>query len=380
MTTGASGGSAVPAREELRRARSVVVKVGSALLAAREPDPFAGFAAQVARLRADGVRVVLVTSGAIALGFPALGLVERPKDLAGLQAAAAAGQSKLMWRWGEAFARHGVEVAQVLLTHADLRDRRRYLNARQAFLRLLDAGVLPVVNENDTVAVDEIKLGDNDTLAAQVCGLCDAQVVVLLTGAAGLYTADPSVDPTAVRVPVVEVLDDAVRALAGPAARLGTGGMITKLDAAVAAQRHGAGTVIAPGRLDDVLAKVFSGEDVGTLIVAPPGEREGARKRWIGTALRPRGTIFVDDGAEQALTKKNASLLFAGVRTVDGTFLAGDAVNVARAKDGVVFARGLTRLSSPDARLVAGKKTSEAHGLLPALPDELIHRDDLVLL
>jgi glutamate 5-kinase len=284
-----------------------------------------------------------------------------------------------MWRWGEAFAAHGVEVAQILLTHADLRDRRRYLNARQAFARLLEAGVVPIVNENDTVAVDEIKLGDNDTLAAQVCGLCDADVVVLLTSAAGLYTADPSLDASAVRVPVVNELDDAVRALAGPAARLGTGGMITKLDAAAAAQKHGASTLIAPGRVDDVLAKLLAGDDVGTLITAPLAERESARKRWIGTALRPKGTVLVDAGAEAAL-KKNASLLFAGVKAVAGDFAPGDAINIGSNDDGRVFARGITRLSAADARAVAGKKTAAAHALVDALPDELVHRDDLVLL
>ena len=386
-------------RAELTKARRVVVKIGSALLAG-SGEPFASFAAQIVALRQRGVQVTLVSSGAIALGFPALGLRERPRDLAGLQAAAAAGQSKLMWRWAEAFHAHGVEVAQVLLTHADLRDRRRYLNARQAFLRLLECGVIPVVNENDTVAVDEIKLGDNDTLAAQVCGLCDADVVVLLTGAAGLFTADPAVDNNATRVAIVTDLES-VRSLAGPAARLGTGGMITKLDAAAAAQKHGAATVIAPGRLPDVLARVITeGDDVGTLIETPAAERASARKRWIGTALRPRGTVVVDAGAERAL-RKNASLLFAGVRAVEGEFVPGDAINVAvddvsvavddvsephvrgpheRSGGRRVFARGLTRLSSADARAVAGKKTAEAHALVNALPDELVHRDDLVLL
>ena len=367
----------VEARAELTSARRVVVKVGSALLT--EPSAFDRLATQVAGLRTRGMTVVVVSSGAIALGFPALGLSQRPRDLAGLQAAAAAGQSKLMWRWGEAFQKHGAEVAQVLLTHADLRDRRRYLNARQAFLRLLEAGVVPVVNENDTVAVDEIKLGDNDTLAAQVCGLCDAQVVVLLTGAAGLFTADPSKDPNAVRVPIVDELTDSVRKLAGAAAALGTGGMITKLEAAAQAQTHGAATVIAPGRLDDVLAKVFSGDDVGTLIRAPGVDRERARKRWIGTVLRPHGTVYVDDGAAKAL-RKNASLLFAGVREVEGEFAPGDAIHIAHVDDRAVFARGLTRLSSQDAKTVAGKKTAEAHALVVALPDELVHRDDLVML
>lgn len=366
------------ARPELKEARRVVVKIGSALLAGSD-DPFVSYAAQIAALRGRGVSVVLVSSGAIALGFPSLGLSQRPKDLAGLQASAAAGQSKLMWRWGEAFQAHGLHVAQILLTHADLRDRRRYLNARQAFTRLLDCGVVPIVNENDTVAVDEIKLGDNDTLAAQVCGLCDAQVVVLLTGAPGLYTADPSLDATAVRVPIVEVLDDAVRKLAGAAANLGTGGMVTKLEAAAQAQTHGASTVIAPGRLADVVARVFDGDDVGTLIRAPAVDRSSARKRWIGTALRPKGTVLVDEGAERAL-RKNASLLFAGVCAVEGTFAPGDAVHIARIDDGTPFARGLTRLSSADARAVAGRKTADAHALVDALPDELVHRDDLVLL
>ena len=374
------------ARPELTGVSRVVIKIGSALLAGTIPcrgsggasDPFAAFAAQIAGLRARGLSVALVSSGAIALGFPSLGLGQRPKDLAGLQASAAAGQSKLMWRWAESFYAHGLEVAQILLTHDDLRDRRRYLNARQAFMRLLECGVVPVVNENDTVAVDEIKLGDNDTLAAQVCGLCDAQLIVLLTGAPGLYTADPTLDPSAVRVPIVRVLDEHVRKLAGAAAALGTGGMVTKLEAAAQAQTHGAATVIAPGHLPDVLARVLDGDDVGTLICAPV-DRESARKRWIGTALRPKGTVFVDEGAERAL-KKNASLLFAGVREVEGTFVPGDPIQIARALDKAVFARGLTRLSSQDARAVAGKKSAQAHALVNALPDELVHRDDLVLL
>ena len=366
------------ARAELLSARRVVVKIGSALLA-KSPEAFAELAAQVAALRGRGLEVAVVSSGAIALGLAPLGLGSRPRDLPSLQAAAAAGQSRLMWRWGEAFARHQLEVAQVLLTHGDLRERRRYLNARSAMTRLLEAGIIPIVNENDSVSVDEIKLGDNDTLAAEVCGLVDADVVVLLTGAPGLFTADPSLDPTAVRIPVVELIDDRVRALAGPPAALGTGGMVTKLTAAENAGRHGAGPVIAPGAVADVLVKVFAGEDVGTWVRAPENERANARKRWISTTLRPKGTLYVDGGAQAAL-QKHASLLFAGVREVEGSFQPGDAVNVARADTRAPFARGLVRLSSDDARRVAGKKTAEAQALVAALPDELIHRDDLVLL
>ncbi|MBI1949703.1 MAG: glutamate 5-kinase [Deltaproteobacteria bacterium] len=366
------------ARDELTAARRVVVKVGSALLA-KSPDAFARLAAQVAALRGRGLEVAVVSSGAIALGLVPLGLSSRPRDLPSLQAAAAAGQSRLMWRWGEAFAAHRLEVAQVLLTHGDLRERRRYLNAKSAMRRLLEAGVIPIVNENDSVSVDEIKLGDNDTLAAEVCGLIDGEVVVLLTGAAGLFTADPSLDPTATRIPEVEVIDDRVRALAGPPAALGTGGMVTKLTAAENAGRHGAGTVIAPGDVDDVLVKVFAGEDLGTLLRAPAGAKESARKRWISTTLRPRGTLYVDEGAERAL-RKHASLLFAGVREVTGSFQPGDPVDVARAGDRAPFARGLVRLNAEDARRVAGMKTAEAQAVVAALPDELIHRDDLVLL
>lgn len=366
------------ARDELLSARRVVVKVGSALLA-KSPDAFARLAAQVATLRARGLEVAVVSSGAIALGVAPLGLAARPRDLPSLQAAAAAGQSRLMWRWGEAFAAHQLEVAQVLLTHGDLRERRRYLNAKSAMRRLLEAGVIPIVNENDSVSVDEIKLGDNDTLAAEVCGLVDADVVVLLTGAAGLFTADPALDAAAVRIPVVDAIDDRVRALAGPPAALGTGGMVTKLTAAENAGRHGASTVIAPGGVDDVLARLFRGDDIGTLLRAPAGAKESARKRWISTTLRPRGTVYVDEGAERAL-KKHASLLFAGVREVSGGFTPGDPVDVARAHDRTPFARGLVRLSADDARRVAGMKTTDAQAVLAGLPDELIHRDDLVLL
>jgi glutamate 5-kinase len=311
----------------------------------------------------------VVSSGAIALGLKPMGLTTRPTDLASLQAAAAAGQSRLMARWADAFAHHQVDVAQVLLTHADLTDRRRYLNARQALLRLLQAGVVPIINENDTVAVDEIKVGDNDTLAAATCGLVDGQAVVLLTGAAGLYTADPSIDKTAVRVPVVDDISADIRALAGGAAHHGTGGMITKLDAAVMARAHGACTIIAPGRHDDVLAALWSGDDIGTLVLAPADAPGSARKRWLATALRPRGALWIDDGAARAL-KTHASLLPVGVREVEGRFHVGDCVSIGTISDRQVFARGLVQLDDEDARAAAGK----AHA------DELVHRDDLALL
>ncbi len=362
-------------RAALTHAKRVVVKVGSALLA-DGGDAFVRIAQQVVALRARGISVVLVSSGAIALGLSALKYATRPKDLASLQACAAAGQSKLMALWDDAFARHDVAVAQVLLTHEDLRHRHRYLNARQALFKLVERGAVAVVNENDTVATAEIKLGDNDTLAAQVCGLVDADLVVLLTQSAGLFTADPSLDASATRIATVDDID-AVRVFAGGAAAFGTGGMVTKLDAAAIARAHGASTVIAPGRAPDVLLHICAGDDVGTWLTVPPDGKAGARKRWILTTLRSRGVLVVDDGAVRALNN-DASLLSAGVLRVEGDFGAGDAVDVVTV-DGVVLAKGLVALSADDARRVQGKKSAEAAALLGHdPPDALIHKDDLV--
>ncbi len=359
-------------RDALSLARCVVIKVGSALLVG-DGDPFARLADDVVALRARGLRVLVVSSGAIALGLAPMGLAARPRDLPSLQAAAAAGQSRLMAKWAEAFARHGVSVAQVLLTRADVEDRHRYLNARNALVRLVDGGLVPIVNENDTVAVEEIKFGDNDSLAADVAGLVSADVVVLLTKIGALFAGDPRVDANAARVPLVERIDD-VRKYAGAAALHGTGGMITKLDAAERASRHGASTVIASER--DLVA-VFRGDDVGTWFRA--SERPiNARKRWIATALRPGGFLTVDAGAEQAL-RDGASLLPAGVRAVDGAFDVGDAVDVVGPKG--VFARGLVGVDDDDLRRIAGMRTDKARETLGVpVPDEIIHRDDLVLL
>jgi glutamate 5-kinase len=364
------------ARTRLTHAKRVVVKIGSALLKSTTRDPFAHFAAEIMALKREGREVVVVSSGAIALGLTAMKLSTRPTDLPSLQAAAAAGQSRLMGRWAQAFDWFAVDVAQILLTHDDLKDRRRWHNARQALGVLLARGIVPIINENDTVGVAEIKLGDNDTLAAATAGLVDADAVVLLTGAPGLYTADPSQDPSAVRVPVVEQLTDEVRALAGGAADHGTGGMITKLEAAAIARRHGAQTVIAPGKDAGILARVFSGDDVGTVIAASAADRENERRRWIGT-LKARGTITVDAGAARAL-RTNASLLFAGVRAVAGEFEAGDVVAIVD-EAGSPIARGVAAVDGDTARLVMGKKTADARAVVADLPDELVHRDELVV-
>jgi len=371
-----------PARAALKSAKRVVVKVGSALLADDgNEDPFARFAHGVAALLDAGRDVVMVSSGAIALGWPILGYKERPKDLPGLQASAAAGQGRLISRWERAFAPHGRHVAQVLITHGDLASRKRYINARHAVGRLLERGAIPVFNENDTVAVDEIRFGDNDVLAGSITDLVGADLLVLLTGADGFYAADPSVDPTATRIPVIETIDAELWSAAGPAALHGTGGMKTKLKAAETARTLGATTVIAPGRSPDVLTRVLAGEDIGTLVVAAPDGTLGARKRWIKNQLRPLGRIFVDAGAARAL-RGGASLLFAGVRGVEGEFAVGDPVDVVlEGGEGGAIARGLSALASGDARKVAGLRTDVARATLDVpLPDELIHRDDLVVL
>jgi glutamate 5-kinase len=364
------------ARTRLVTAKRVVVKIGSALLKSATRDPFAHFAAEIMGLRREGREVVVVSSGAIALGLTALHLQARPTDLPTLQAAAAAGQSRLMGRWAQAFDWFDVEVAQILLTHDDLKDRRRWCNARQALAVLLERGVVPIINENDTVGVAEIKLGDNDTLAAATAGLVDADVVVLLTGAPGLFTADPHKDPSATRIPIVEQLTDDVRALAGGAAAHGTGGMTTKLEAAAIARRHGAQTVIAPGNEVGILSRVCAGDDVGTVIAASAADRENERRRWIGT-LKARGTIVVDAGAARAL-RTHASLLFAGVTEVSGDFEAGDVVLIVHAGRGVV-ARGVVAVDADTARQVMGQRTSDARLRWPELPDELVHRDGLVV-
>lgn len=364
-----------PSRLRLTQSKRVVVKIGSALLKSTARDPFAHFASEVMALRRSGHEVVIVSSGAIALGLTAMKIATRPTDLPTLQAAAACGQSRLMNHWARAFAWFDLEVAQILLTHDDLKDRRRWKNARQALAVLLERGIVPIINENDTVGVAEIKLGDNDTLAAATAGLVDADTVVLLTGAPGLFTADPGRDPLATRLAVVDTVTDDIRALAGGADAHGTGGMITKLEAATVARRHGAQTVIAPGKDAGILEAVFRGDDVGTVVSASAADRGRERKRWIGS-LKSRGTIVVDDGAVRAL-RKDGSLLFAGVVSVAGDFEAGDVIAVVD-RAGATVCRGLASVDDDDARRVMGRKTADARTIVADLPDELIHRDELV--
>jgi glutamate 5-kinase len=360
-----------------------VVKVGSGLIAdpTRGPDParIEPLAAELARARRAGIEVALVTSGAIAAGTARLGLAERPRSIPEKQAAAAVGQAALMWHYEQACAAHGLRVAQVLLTQEDVGARARYLNARNTLLTLLGFGVLPVINENDTVAVEEIKVGDNDNLAALVAGLIDADLLVLLSDIDGLYTGDPRCDPAARRIEVVEAITAAMERQAGAGGPLGTGGMLTKLQAAQKAMAAGIPMVIADGRHPEVLGAVLRGERIGTYF-RPRTDRLAARKRWIATALPPQGAVAVDAGARRALVEQGRSLLPSGITGVVGQFAAGDVVGV-RDAEGREFARGLASWDAREIALLRGARTAEIERRLGyRVADEVIHRDNLVIL
>lgn len=373
-----------PARRALPKVKRLVVKVGSGLISSSSagllPDRIAALADEMALLVKDGKEVVLVSSGAIASGMARLGLTRRPRSIPEKQAAAAVGQSALMWHYEQAFARFGIRVAQVLLTQEDISERRRYLNARNTLLVLLGFHVLPIVNENDTVAVEEIKVGDNDNLAALVAHLIDADLLVLLTDVDGLYTGDPRRDPGARRLETVEAVTEEIQRLVWDAeGRVSVGGMSTKLEAAQKVTSSGIPMVIASGRESGMLPRVLRGEPVGTYF-APRGDRLAARKRWIAFAAPPQGRLTVDAGARNALTERGKSLLPSGVVDVEGEFHAGEVVSLSE-PDGKEFARGLINYDAVELRKIQGAKTSALEELLGYKSfDEVIHRDNLVLL
>jgi glutamate 5-kinase len=367
----------------LTHADPVVVKVGTNVLA----DPtgrldfprIQALADQLQRLRAGGRRVALVSSGAIGAGVGKLNLGRRPTDLPHLQACAAVGQTALMQLYQEALAPHGVLPAQVLLTAADFDSRPRYLNVRHTLLTLFECGCLPVINENDTVSVAEIKFGDNDHLAAMVANLLRAPLLVLLTNVDGLYTADPRSDPTAKLVPTVPHIDKAVAGMAGATkSSLGTGGMRSKLRAARLATAAGGAVVMANGSVDGVLDAIFSGQPVGTLFTAH-ADALPAWKRWLGFTARPKGAVRVDAGAVRAVRDQGKSLLPVGVTAVEGEFGKGDVVAVV-GPDGAEVGRGLTNYPADDTRRIAGRKTDQLGAVLGAVRYvELIHRDNFTM-
>jgi glutamate 5-kinase len=368
----------------LKNAKRLVVKVGSSLVTNQgqglDHGALAGWAEQIARLRQTGRQVALVSSGAIAEGMQRLGWKRRPHALHQLQAAAAVGQMGLVHVYESCFRKHSLMTSQVLLTHEDLADRKRYLNARSTLLTLLDLGVIPVINENDTVATDEIRFGDNDTLASLVTNLIEAEVLVILTDQAGLYTSDPRQDPTARLVQDGTAGDPALEAMAGGAGSpIGLGGMITKVLAAKRAARSGAHTIIASGREQDVLLRLARGEQLGTQLGAPSATL-AARKQWLADQLQVRGALLLDAGAATALTVQGKSLLAIGVHDVTGEFERGELVSCIDPAQREI-ARGLVNYNATDTRRILRTPSHEIEARLGYVGEpELIHRDNLVLL
>lgn len=369
-------------RQELGRSQRWVVKIGSALLTndgqglAREA--MKGWVSQMAELRRQGVEVVLVSSGAVAEGMMRLGWKKRPAALHELQAAAAVGQMGLVQAYEQLFQQDGLHTAQILLTHDDLSNRKRYLNARSTLRTLVGLGVVPVINENDTVATDEIRFGDNDTLAAMVANLIEADLLVILTDQQGMYTKDPRQHPDAVLISEERAENNALLAMAGGGGVLGRGGMITKVRAARLAARSGAATWIVSGRIDNVLLRLRAAEQVGTLLL-PSTAPVTARKQWLAGQLQSRGRLTIDAGAVRVLRESGRSLLPVGVKHVEGRFQRGELVTCVD-ENGEEVAKGLVNYGAEEAQVIMGRSTDKIGELLGYIDEpELIHRDNLIL-
>ncbi len=368
----------------LSQAKRVVVKVGSSLIASREhglrEERLERICGELSAVKRQGRDLLLVTSGAIVSGIKKLGLAAYPKSLPVKQAAAAVGQSRLMWAYEKAFEREGHHVAQILLTHQDLADRRRFLNARHTLTTLLAFGVVPIINENDTVAVDEIRFGDNDTLAGQVAHLVDADLLVILSDVDGLFTADPHRHPEATLISEIEEVTDDLQRIAGDSSSFeGTGGMMTKVRTAKKVAEYGVATLLLNGQTVGLLGRVLAGAEGGSLFL-PHSQRLSSRKHWIAFTLRPRGHVTLDDGAVEALVVRGKSLLASGIVSVEGDFEAGDAV-ACRDAHGREFAKGLVNFSSGVLARIKGMKTADIRERLGQSEyDEVIHRDNLVIL
>ena len=370
-------------REIVRDAQRWVIKIGSALLtndgAGLDRKAIDDWVEQIAQLLADGKEVVLVSSGAIAEGVVRLGWQTRPDSIHELQAAAAVGQMGLIQAYESSFIRFGHHTAQILLDHDDMASRQRYLNARGALQTLIGLNVVPIVNENDTVVTDEIRFGDNDSLAALVANLIDADMLVILTDKDGLYEANPDTHPDAQLISDVMASDTSLDALAGGSnGTLGRGGMVTKLQAARLAARSGCNTVIAGGRNQHILHQIVAGETVGTLLSA--GQKPlAARKQWLAGQLQVKGKLILDAGAVKVLTSQGRSLLAVGVSGVEGKFTRGELVSCVDS-DGIEVARGLVNYNSDEANRIKGQSTEAISAILGYREDdELIHRDNLVI-
>ncbi len=368
----------------ISRIKRVVIKIGSSVLTDDNggiQDPaFYDIASDISKLRSKKIETVLVSSGAIASGMKKLGLKEKSRDVSMKQAIAACGQSALMWNYERAFSEFGERVAQILLTHDGLSDRRRFLNARKTILTLLRIGIIPIINENDTVAVEEIMFGDNDNLAALVTSLVEADLLILLTNIDGLYTNDPRNHRDAELISVINEIDKEVQNMAGETlGRTTTGGMKTKIEAAKAAAAFGVPTIIANGKRPFALVNIFSGEQIGTLFI-PSHDRIRGRKHWIAFALKPSGDLIIDDGAKRAIASLGKSLLPSGIIRVDGNFELGESVRCID-QNGFEVARGLVSYGSEEIRKLVGAKSTKIESILGyKYGDEIIHRDDLVVI
>ncbi len=368
----------------LRDARRIVVKVGSSLVTNEgrglDEQAIGEWCRQLSALVRDGREVIMVSSGAIAEGMKRLGWTTRPHELHELQAAAAVGQMGLAQMYETKLRENGLGSAQVLLTHADLADRERYLNARSTLLTLLTHGVLPVINENDTVVNDEIKFGDNDTLGALVANLVEADALIILTDQKGLYTEDPRQNSNATFVHEAKAGDPTLEAMAGGAgSSIGKGGMITKILAAKRAAGSGASTVIAWGREPEALIRLSQGEAIGTLLLAPT-QKQQAKKQWMADHLQLRGSVSIDEGAVRKLQSEGKSLLTIGMSTVEGDFSRGEVIAILDPQ-GLEIARGLANYAAAEARLLCRKPSSEIQTILGYVAEpEMVHRDNLVLM
>ena len=366
----------------LAHVRRIVIKIGSGVIsdeAGLDHARIETLCRDILDLRQRGFEVVVVSSGAVAAGKRDLGITGRPQTIPLKQAAAAIGQSRLMRTYKEAFLPHGVTVAQVLLTRDDLANRRRYLNARNTLMTLLEYGILPIINENDTVVVDEIRFGDNDNLSAMVTNLVEAQLLVILSDVDGLYDRDPRQFPEARLITEVERINEEIEAMAGEGGGpLGTGGMVTKIKAAKRATLSGAGTAIINGRTPQNLRYLFDGHELGTYFL-PARDPIAARKHWIAFTKKPRGKLLLDEGAYTAIIDGGKSLLPSGIRQLEGEFDRGDAVRLCTL-DGREFAKGVTNYSSLELLRIMGRKTKEIEAILGyKYGDEIVHRDNLVL-
>ena len=366
----------------LKDVKKAVVKIGSSVLTNGQgailPDVFDKIASQVSMVSRGGIDIILVSSGAIASGMQKLGMAKRPEEISMKQAIAACGQSTLIWNYEKAFSGHGRHVAQILLTHDGLSDRKRFLNARKTLFTLLEMNIVPVVN--DTVAVEEIMLGDNDNLAALVTSLIEADLLIILTDTEGLYSKDPRSNADAELLSLIDEIGEEIESIAGETlGKTTVGGMRTKIEAARTAAAYGVPTIIANGMRDSILEQIFRGEDVGTFFVPSIKSLKG-RKHWIAFTLKSAGRIVIDPGAERAISRSGKSLLPSGIVDVKGDFGIGDSVTCV-GENGAEIARGLTSYSSEDIRKIMGAKTADIERILGYnFGDAVIHRDDLAII